>query len=63
MPILKRPRTPPANPGMIDYQNADHEQLMKRLRPGHSVEEVTLMNFCSIQLSHIFYDAKSFSLV
>ena len=49
MPILKRPRTPPANPGMVDYQNADHDQLMKRLRPGHSVEEVTLMNFCSIQ--------------
>ncbi|KAG5075956.1 hypothetical protein AAZX31_20G224000 [Glycine max] len=41
VPILKRPRTPPANPGMIDYQNADHEQLMKRLRPGHSVEEVS----------------------
>ncbi|KAK7277978.1 hypothetical protein RJT34_22999 [Clitoria ternatea] len=39
--ILKRPRTPPATPGMVDYQNADHEQLMKRLRPGHSVEEVS----------------------
>ncbi|XP_027366105.1 topless-related protein 3-like isoform X5 [Abrus precatorius] len=39
--ILKRPRTPPAAPGMVDYQNADHEQLMKRLRPGHSVEEVS----------------------
>lgn len=39
--ILKRPRTPPATPGIVDYQNADHEQLMKRLRPGHSVEEVS----------------------
>ncbi|CAA0816768.1 Topless-related protein 3 [Striga hermonthica] len=39
--ILKRPITPPATLGMIDYQNADHEQLMKRLRPAQSVEEVT----------------------
>ncbi|XP_019441183.1 PREDICTED: topless-related protein 3-like isoform X2 [Lupinus angustifolius] len=39
--ILKRPRTPPTTPGMVDYQNADHEQLMKRFRPGHSVEEVS----------------------
>ncbi|KAJ1385596.1 WD40/YVTN repeat-like-containing domain superfamily [Sesbania bispinosa] len=39
--ILKRPRTPPATPGMVDYQSADHEQLMKRLRPGHPVEEVS----------------------
>lgn len=46
--ILKRPRTPPATSAMVDYQNADHEPLMKRLRPGHSVEEVTSMNFCSI---------------
>ncbi|KAI4301739.1 hypothetical protein L6164_034986 [Bauhinia variegata] len=38
--ILKRPRTPPATPGMVDYQNPDHE-LMKRLRPAHSVEEVS----------------------
>jgi hypothetical protein len=53
---LKRPRTPPATPGIVDYQNADHEQLMKRLRPGHSVEEVILINFCSIKMyvaSHI----------
>ncbi|XP_028779523.1 topless-related protein 3 isoform X2 [Neltuma alba] len=41
VPILKRPRTPPAAPGMVDYQNPDHEQLMKRLRPVHSVEEVS----------------------
>ncbi|XP_054816813.1 topless-related protein 3-like isoform X2 [Prosopis cineraria] len=40
VPILKRPRTPPAAPGMVDYQNSDNEQLMKRLRPVHSVEEV-----------------------
>ncbi|KAF3596308.1 hypothetical protein DY000_02025940 [Brassica cretica] len=35
-----RPRTPPATPGVVDYQNPDHE-LMKRLRPAPSVEEVT----------------------
>ncbi|XVF05996.1 hypothetical protein REPUB_Repub06bG0009800 [Reevesia pubescens] len=39
--VLKRPRTPPAVPGMADYQNPEHEQLMKRLRPAPSVEEVT----------------------
>lgn len=27
---------------MVDYQNPDHEQLMKRLRPAQSVEEVTV---------------------
>ncbi|CAI9764250.1 unnamed protein product [Fraxinus pennsylvanica] len=41
VPILKRPITPPATLGMVEYQNADHEQLMKRLRPAQSVEEVT----------------------
>jgi len=46
--ILKRPRTPPATSAMVDYQNTDHEPLMKRLRSGHSVEEVTLKNFCLI---------------
>uniref|UniRef100_A0A2P2MSL4 Uncharacterized protein MANES_09G174100 n=1 Tax=Rhizophora mucronata TaxID=61149 RepID=A0A2P2MSL4_RHIMU len=39
--VLKRPRTPPIAPGMVDYQGPDHEQLMKRLRPVQSVEEVT----------------------
>ncbi|XP_021898842.1 LOW QUALITY PROTEIN: topless-related protein 3 [Carica papaya] len=39
--MLKRPRTPPANSGVVDYPNPDHEQLMKRLRPAQSVEEVT----------------------
>ncbi|XP_019422811.1 PREDICTED: topless-related protein 3-like [Lupinus angustifolius] len=39
--ILKHSRTPPSGPGMVDYQNADHEQLMKRLRPAPSLEEVT----------------------
>ncbi|KAI5658642.1 hypothetical protein M9H77_27435 [Catharanthus roseus] len=39
--ILKRPITPPATLGMVEYQSADHEQLMKRLRPAQSVEEVT----------------------
>uniref|UniRef100_A0A1J3IS18 Topless-related protein 3 n=2 Tax=Noccaea caerulescens TaxID=107243 RepID=A0A1J3IS18_NOCCA len=38
--ILKRPRTPPPTPGIIDYQNPDHE-LMKRLRPAPPAEEVT----------------------
>ncbi|MCI31204.1 topless-related protein 3-like, partial [Trifolium medium] len=37
--ILKRPRTPSTTPGMVEYQSADHEQLMKRLRPAPSVEE------------------------
>ncbi|KAK9735493.1 hypothetical protein RND81_04G209000 [Saponaria officinalis] len=41
VPILKRPRTPPATLGMVDYQNPEHEQLMKRLRPAQSVEEVS----------------------
>ncbi|GFY90532.1 TOPLESS-related 2 [Actinidia rufa] len=39
--ILKRPITPPTTLGMVDYQNSDHEQLMKRLRSAPSVEEVT----------------------
>ncbi|KAG8369134.1 hypothetical protein BUALT_Bualt15G0119600 [Buddleja alternifolia] len=37
--ILKRPITPPAT--LVEYQHTDHEQLMKRLRPAHSIEEVT----------------------
>ncbi|KAJ8426581.1 hypothetical protein Cgig2_018049 [Carnegiea gigantea] len=41
VPIVKRPRTPPGTITMLDYQNPDHEQLMKRLRPAQSVEEVT----------------------
>ncbi|XP_030957790.1 topless-related protein 3 [Quercus lobata] len=41
VPILKRPRTPPAASGMVDYPSTDHEQLMKRLRSAQSVEEVT----------------------
>ncbi|GKV31989.1 hypothetical protein SLEP1_g40635 [Rubroshorea leprosula] len=40
VPVLKRPRTPPGAPGMVDYQSPDHE-LMKRLRPAPSIEEVT----------------------
>ncbi|KAI6692380.1 hypothetical protein NL676_020090 [Syzygium grande] len=39
--IMKRPRTPPTASAVVDYQNPDHEQLMKRLRPAQSVEEVT----------------------
>ncbi|KAK4802794.1 hypothetical protein SAY86_000997 [Trapa natans] len=40
VPMLKRPLTPTA-PGMVDYQSTEHEQLLKRLRPTQSVEEVT----------------------
>ncbi|KAK3036766.1 hypothetical protein RJ639_029731 [Escallonia herrerae] len=39
--ILKRPVTPPAALGMVEYQSSEHEQLMKRLRTAQSVEEVT----------------------
>ncbi|EOY11576.1 Uncharacterized protein TCM_026716 [Theobroma cacao] len=35
--VLNRPRTCPAAPGMVDYQDPDHEELMKRLRPAPSV--------------------------
>lgn len=42
---LKRPITPPATLGMLEYQNADHEHLMKRLRPAQSVEEVIVNSF------------------
>lgn len=42
VPILKRPITPPATLGMAEYQNTDHELLMRRLRPAQSVEEVIL---------------------
>ncbi|KAE8684086.1 Protein TOPLESS [Hibiscus syriacus] len=38
--VVKHPRTPPAVPSMVDYQNPDL-QLMKRLRSTPSVEEVT----------------------
>ncbi|KAI4295197.1 hypothetical protein MLD38_040576 [Melastoma candidum] len=41
VPIMKGPRTPPTAPGMMEYQSPDHEQLIKRLRPTQSVEEVT----------------------
>ncbi|XP_064945336.1 protein TPR1 isoform X3 [Musa acuminata AAA Group] len=40
VPILKRPRTPPNAIGMSNYQNAESEQMMKRLRSGaHPVDE------------------------
>ncbi|THU55287.1 hypothetical protein C4D60_Mb11t04990 [Musa balbisiana] len=42
VPILKRPRTPPNAIGMSNYQNAESEQMMKRLRSGaHPVDEVS----------------------
>ncbi|XP_051144983.1 topless-related protein 2-like isoform X2 [Andrographis paniculata] len=37
--ILKR--SAPATLGMMEYPNAEHEQLMKRLRPSQSVEEAS----------------------
>ena len=43
--IMKCRRTPSTTPGMVDYHNADHEQLMKRLWPAPSLEEVILMIF------------------
>ena len=42
--VLKRQRTPPTASGIVDYQNPDIE-LMKRLRPAHSVQEVFCANF------------------
>ena len=38
--ILKHSRTPSNALGMMDYQNNDHEQLVKRLRSAQSVDEV-----------------------
>ncbi|GLJ09472.1 hypothetical protein SUGI_0110320 [Cryptomeria japonica] len=40
--LLKRPRTPPTSATLVDYQTADSEPLMKRVRPiPQSIEEVT----------------------
>uniref|UniRef100_A0A2P2MSH2 Topless-related protein 3 isoform X1 n=1 Tax=Rhizophora mucronata TaxID=61149 RepID=A0A2P2MSH2_RHIMU len=39
--VPKHPRALLTASGMVDYQVPDHEQLMKRLRPAQSVEEVT----------------------
>ena len=49
--VLKHPRTPTAAPGMVEYQNPDHEQLMKRLRPAPSVEEV-ISHFLFVSVIH-----------
>lgn len=38
--MLKHPRPPSNSLGMMDYQSADHEQLMKRLRSGPTGDEV-----------------------
>ncbi|XP_038991993.1 topless-related protein 2-like [Hibiscus syriacus] len=38
--VLKHPRTPDAL-GMTEYGSSEHERLMKRLRSGQSVDEVT----------------------
>ncbi|XP_019088639.1 PREDICTED: topless-related protein 2 [Camelina sativa] len=39
--MLKHPRPSSNSLGMMDYQSADHEQLMKRLRSGPTGDEVT----------------------
>ncbi|KAJ0979764.1 hypothetical protein J5N97_015238 [Dioscorea zingiberensis] len=40
--LVKRPRTPPNALNMADYQNAESEQLVKRMRPiAHQPDEVT----------------------
>ncbi|KAL4643037.1 hypothetical protein ACB092_02G063800 [Castanea dentata] len=39
--VLKHPRPSSTPLGMIDYQNSDHEQLIKRLRTAQSVDDVT----------------------
>ncbi|XP_057872260.2 protein TOPLESS-RELATED PROTEIN 2 isoform X1 [Cryptomeria japonica] len=36
--FLKRPRTPPSNGAAVDYQSADSEHLMRRIRTGQSDE-------------------------
>lgn len=39
--LLKRPRTPPGNNSALDYQSADSEHIMKRVRSGgQAVDEV-----------------------
>jgi hypothetical protein len=38
---LKHPRAPSNSLGLMDYQSADHEQLMKRLRSAQTSNEVT----------------------
>ncbi|KAK7824782.1 topless-related protein 2 [Quercus suber] len=39
--VLKHPRPSSTALGMIDYQNSDHEQLIKRLRTAQSVDDGT----------------------
>lgn len=39
--VLKHPRTSSTALGMIDYQNSEHEQLIKRLRTAQSVDDGT----------------------
>lgn len=42
--FLKHPRTPPSGSAM-DYQTADSEHLMKRLRAGQSDEVLMIETF------------------
>lgn len=55
--MLKHPRPPSNSLGMMDYQSADHEQLMKRLRSGPTGDEVIIFlmvdNFLDIWFHHL----------
>lgn len=53
--ILKRPRTPNAL-GMVDYQTADSDQLMKRLRSAtQTVDEVIILLFQNSHWGFVSY--------
>lgn len=43
--MLKHPRAPSNSLGLMDYQHADHEQLMKRLRSAETANEVMALLF------------------
>lgn len=51
--FLKHPRTTPGGPGM-DYQMADSEHLMKRMRAGQS-DEVSLKRGRSRKFARLPY--------
>ncbi|XP_028060914.1 topless-related protein 4-like isoform X2 [Camellia sinensis] len=54
--ILKRPRTPPTNNAAVDYQTADSEHVLKRLRPFGMSEEV---NNLPINILPVGYTAQT----
>ncbi|XP_074343882.1 topless-related protein 3-like [Apium graveolens] len=47
----KRPFTPPVTPGMLEFQSADHQQLLKRVRTAEPIEEIIHFN-SSMLLMH-----------